>query len=1258
MSQLTDTSSDSECDEDKSNGAISNTSDSDSDDDETTLVNLGRNPGEEGGEFSQSGGNPSKSQISSSPHNRPRQPIPEPIPVMMTNEHIPDDLLTSFECSIMASRLPLLCLVTPTRNNKNTNITMISPNVNMRLVEWQRITSKNSTSLIKTYINMDENLVNPLGGAVTAMFFSFEFGHMKGESLPKPVKLSPCWSLKPSEQTSGVMKRIDEKYAARHVTIANVYKGLTWLTKKTTPVEAMETSVEEALKLYINAINGIPINGTIEELKVFYDDHEWNVDPRGDEDSSSTPLRADLIENMSKAELRRIIQENLPYQTGIAIGIVDGVHRATTMYFAPLGILPEEAHVGFDELQEMKLFVRSLESSSNDGRLIKNDAKRQKKRSPLVDIDTIVTLKCRLPREPEKAFDQQFCTAMLCISAALQQVGSRSQPHTLKEAIHHIMSHIMVDFDARKDFSAGYLFKSNPDECWLTKAWTEDFGWSKEPSYKDLRAKSVAFLEKTDVSQEAIASVMGHLDLSHTASSCQDARLGGNYIKCWIHDCSNWLKRSLEDFLSNKIELLNSMASGFGTALHRLVSLEAEEWNSLFKSKDDGMKKKNETECYSMIPCFSKGATIDKRLLKNYAEPHFMNYIRSTMIQRNKLMSQQAVEFIWIAFWCCLDSNTQILIKHTVSANSVDEECFPQEYDRGTAQEHMQKRLTGLVNVVSCSVRASHHAWKKGMPMDRKGRQKWNGMCDTGLVASLLGDAVSECIKFFSRIGLHPAFPELLSYVRSDAMTRICDEGSAWKPIQEYSTSLFWFYVYSFLAHIAQPSNRETEIFEEYLKSRFRVGTEEDLIDISSLDGRRKIIETNTIGGEGSSDLRGVGDKTIVALVQTTYVTHSIDKFVPKLGPTMEDNVYEEGDYFTWDDLGACFFGKARHPKSGGEAKHPPELLAQKTQQGTTEDGHNITKDNTKESHRKGGGSSLFTGKGSPPPLNRGKRFGNKGGKTIRPPPLKATTTSGPAVASKSSAKKRKSASITTDVKKKRRNIQQKTMKNFEMLSNILGHEQDEGVISESAMNVNPPNDIEQVKARLQALIDDDVKLTSLCEVLKTERALKREMLQMDEETKAKKTKEETNPKKVRANHMPANQNTGVEYEAHCPDRTSDESESIIANTPVEQEEINRFIDDGKPHNNDPHLHRELDNLTNFQNNDSTGYNISDCGQEFDDELLQLDDELGVGGDDEVLDNLNNLGDDKTLDLGGIDEVVVGVEAQGLLNKHTTGDWS
>jgi len=213
-----------------------------------------------------------------------------------------------------------------------------------------------------------------------------------------------------------------------------------------------------------------------------------------------------------------------------------------------------------------------------------------------------------------------------------------------------------------------------------------------------------------------------------------------------------------------------------------------------------------------------------------------------------------------------------------------------------------------------------------------------------------------------------------------------------------------------------------------------------------------------------------------------------------------------------------------------------------------------------------------------------------------------------------------------------------------------LGPEQDKGFI-------DPQNDIEQVKARLQALIDDDVKLTSLCEVLKTERALKREMLQMDEETKAKKTKEETNPKKVRANHMPANQNTGVEYEAHCPDRTSDESESIIANTPVEQEEINRFIDDGKPHNNDPHLHRELDNL-NFQNNDSTGYNISDCGQEFDDELLQLDDELGVGGDDEVLDNLNNLGDDKTLDLGGIDEVVVGVEAQGLLNKHTTGDWS
>jgi len=118
------------------------------------------------------------------------------------------------------------------------------------------------------------------------------------------------------------------------------------------------------------------------------------------------------------------------------------------------------------------------------------------------------------------------------------------------------------------------------------------------------------------------------------------------------------------------------------------------------------------------------------------------------------------------------------------------------------------------------------------MPMNPKARQKWNGMCNTGLVASLLGDAVSECIKFFSRIGLHHAFPELLSYDQSKAMTRICDEGSTWRPIQEYSTSLFWFYVYSFLAHIAQPSNRETSTFQKYLKLRFRVGTEDSLIDI------------------------------------------------------------------------------------------------------------------------------------------------------------------------------------------------------------------------------------------------------------------------------------------------------------------------------------------------------------------------------------------------------------------------------------------
>ena len=111
MSELTDTSSDSGGDEDKSNGTISNTSDSDSDDDDTPLAKLGANAGGKGGHLPQVGRNPSKSQISGSPHNRPSQPIPEPIPVMMTNEYIQDDLLITFECSIMASRLPLLCLV-------------------------------------------------------------------------------------------------------------------------------------------------------------------------------------------------------------------------------------------------------------------------------------------------------------------------------------------------------------------------------------------------------------------------------------------------------------------------------------------------------------------------------------------------------------------------------------------------------------------------------------------------------------------------------------------------------------------------------------------------------------------------------------------------------------------------------------------------------------------------------------------------------------------------------------------------------------------------------------------------------------------------------------------------------------------------------------------------------------------------------------------------------------------------------------------
>jgi len=128
-------------------------------------------------------------------------------------------------------------------------------------------------------------------------------------------------------------------------------------------------------------------------------------------------------------------------------------------------------------------------------------------------------------------------------------------------------------------------------------------------------------------------------------------------------------------------------------------------------------------------------------------------------------------------------------------------------------------------------------------------------------------------------------------------------------------------------------------------------------------------------------------------------------------------------------------------------------------------------------------------------------------------------------------------------------------MKNVENLWNMLVSEQ---------VDPNPQNVIEPFKARLQALIDDEAKLTSLCEVIQTDRALKREMLQtegalkremlkMKEEIKAKKTKEESTPKKVRANPMPDNQNTGVEDEAYCFEHTSDETESIIEHTSEEQ---------------------------------------------------------------------------------------------------------
>ena len=160
----------------------------------------------------------------------------------------------------------------------------------------------------------------------------------------------------------------------------------------------------------------------------------------------------------------------------------------------------------------------------------------------------------------------------------------------------------------------------------------------------------------------------------------------------------------------------------------------------------------------------------------------------------------------------------------------------------------------------------------------------------------------------------------------------------------------------------------------------------------------------------------------------------------------------------------------------------------------------------------------------------------------------------------------------------------------------------------------------------------------------------------MKEETKAKKTKEETTPKKVRANPMSdsdLNQNTGVEDQAYCSEHTSDESESIIKKTSEEQEKMNNFIDNRNPQNNDAYVHRTLNNI-NFLHNTHTedadrSDDNSDGVPEFDGSWFGS---LDVGEDDEVLDGLDPIG---TNDILEWDKDLFGESTQGLLKIHTTG---
>jgi hypothetical protein len=509
----------------------------------------------------------------------------------------------------------------------------------------------------------------------------------------------------------------------------------------------------------------------------------------------------------------------------------------------------------------------------------------------LISIDAEVKLSCVLPPK-DGDFNREFCLIMQKLSAHCQKSNGSLQNHTLKDGIPFLQKQLLQHF---RSFKPGYLFDDEMESDPLSEAWSHHV--TKVPtSVEEGRRQMREYFDATakQISPEAVEELIQSFE--EKVPPYQPRCLGGNYILCWIIEFSKWLKTSLRVIYTKNQDLIDLIAPTL--KIGELIELEDDTWISLFQSVTD-KKIDDRVLKGSILPCLYKRSTLIGILEHNHA-PEKTNYKRPSLDHL-----QHAMEFVWLTMWSFLDKSTHKAVHALFSNAKPDEKKFPQESIGD--QKHIERTLTCIVHVITCAVYASRDLWRNGMPMSREGRWKnarWNKMCNNGLEALLLRDAINDAIKFFSKIGFNPVYPSDLKYDKCNDMREIIEQagGRKWHAGALIAADLVWFYVISFAAQLSREITSRpnpTKAAQVHCGKKL-IGALSQKFNVLEPDESwlKKFIIERTRGGDQSFDLRRKTLSDAPAGIQVVGLLSSKGEF------THEINRYcWKNPFFRWDDL-------------------------------------------------------------------------------------------------------------------------------------------------------------------------------------------------------------------------------------------------------------------------------------------------------------------------------------------------------------------